>query len=181
MPLVAVGDLRMYYEIRGVGQRVLGIGGTGGDLRRSPTVFEMLPASGFEILAYDQRGLGQTSRPDQPYTMANYADDAAALVEELSWERCSVVGFSFGGMVAQELALRHPHRVARLILVSTSSGGEGGASFPLHKLATLPLDAYIRRIISLSDTRRDTAWHLLSAAQTRHPPVRCVYPPDNLP
>lgn len=132
-------------------------------MRRFPTVFELFPAEDFEILAYDQRGLGHTSRPDKPYTMADYADDADALLGALGWERCLVAGFSFGGMVAQELALRYPHRVERLVLASTSSGGAGGASFPLHELAALPIEDYIRSIISLSDTRRDATW------QTTHP------------
>ena len=68
MPFITVRDLRMCFELRGAGPRLLGIGGTGGDLRRFPTVFELLPAQSFEVLAYDQRGLGQTSRPDIPYT-----------------------------------------------------------------------------------------------------------------
>jgi pimeloyl-ACP methyl ester carboxylesterase len=123
MPFVTVRELRMYYELRGTGPRLLGISGTGGDLRRFPTIFELLPVQGFEILAYDQRGLGQTSRPDIPYTMADYADDANALIESIGWDRCLVAGFSFGGMVAQELALCYPHRVERLVLASTSSGG----------------------------------------------------------
>jgi 3-oxoadipate enol-lactonase len=56
----------MYYETRGKGPRLLVISGTGGDLRRSPNIFETPLAKHFEILAYDQRGLGQTSRPDIP-------------------------------------------------------------------------------------------------------------------
>ena len=167
MPFITVRDLRMCFELRGDGPRLLGIGGTGGDLRRFPTVFELLPPEDFKILAYDQRGLGQTSRPDKPYTMADYADDADALLEAMGWERCLVAGFSFGGMVAQELALRYPHRVQRLVLASTSSGGEGGASFPLHELTALPVEDYIRRMISLSDTRRDAAWQAAHPAQFR--------------
>lgn len=158
MAFVTVRGLRMYYERRGTGPRVLGISGTGWDLRRSPTVFEMLPATGFEILSYDQRGLGQTSRPDVPYTMADYAEDANALLDAVGWESCRVAGFSFGGMVAQEFALRFPHRVERLVLISTSSGGAGGASYPFHDLADLPEEDYVRRFLHLSDMRRDAAW-----------------------
>jgi 3-oxoadipate enol-lactonase len=110
MPFVFVRDIRMYYEIRGTGPRLLSISGSGGDLRQSPNVFDMPLAQYFEILAYDQRGLGQTDRPDIPYTMADYAADADALLEAVGWDRCLVMGISFGDMVAQEFALRHPHR-----------------------------------------------------------------------
>jgi 3-oxoadipate enol-lactonase len=165
MPFVAVRDLQMYYEIRGTGPRLLSISGTGGDLRRSPNIFEMPIARHFEILAYDQRGLGQTSRPDILYTMADYADDANALLETVGWDRCLLMGVSFGGMVAQEFTLRYTHRVERLVLVSTSSGGKGGASYPLHEFADLPVEDYARRILELSDTRRDEAWQIANPAQ----------------
>jgi len=158
MPFVAVRDLQIYYEIRGTGPRLFIISGTGGDLRRSPSFFDLPIARNFEILAFDQRGLGQTSKPDIPYTMADYAADAEGLLKVLGWDRCSVMGISFGGMVAQEFALRYPHRVEKLVLACTSSGGTGGASYPLHKLADLPIDEYVRRTLVLSDTRRDEAW-----------------------
>src|SRR4030067_2259777 len=137
MPFVTLRDLKMYYEIRGKGPRLLVISGTGGDLRRSPNIFEMPIAQHFEILAYDQRGLGQTSRPDIPYIMVDYADDANALLGAVGWDRSLVIGISFGGMVAQEFALRYPHRVERLVLACTSSGGTGGTSYPLHDLPHL--------------------------------------------
>jgi 3-oxoadipate enol-lactonase len=165
MPFAAVRNLQMYYEIRGTGPRLLSISGTGGDLRRSPNIFEMPIASHFEILAYDQRGLGQTSRPDILYTMADYADDANALLEAIGWDSCLVMGISFGGMVAQEFALRYAHRGERLVLVCTSSGGKGGASYPLHEFADLPIKDYARRILELSDTRRDAAWQIANPAQ----------------
>lgn len=158
MPFVPVGDIEVYYNIRGTGPRLLCISGTSGDLRRSPTIFDSPLARHFEILAYDQRGLGQTSRPDIPYTMADYAADAEGLLQAVGWGRCSVMGISFGGMVAQEFALRYPHRVERLVLACTSSGGVGGTSYPLHELIDLPTDEYVRRILILGDIRRDPAW-----------------------
>ncbi|OGP49356.1 MAG: hypothetical protein A2Y79_09520 [Deltaproteobacteria bacterium RBG_13_43_22] len=158
MPFVAVRDLNIYYEIRGTGPRLLIISWTGGDLRRSPSFFDMPIARHFEMLAFDQRGLGQTSKPDIPYTMADYAADADALLDAVGWNRCLVMGISFGGMVAQEFALRYPQRVERLVLACTSSGGAGGASYPLHELAELPIENYVRRTLELSDTRRDEVW-----------------------
>ncbi len=122
-------------------------------------------AQNLEILAYDQRGLGQTSKPDIPYAMVDYADDANALLEALRWDRCLVMGISFGGMVAQEFALRYPQRVERLVLACTSSGGAGGSSYPLHELVNLSLEDYVRCILQLSDIRRHAIWREANPVQ----------------
>ena len=92
------------------------------------------------------------------YSMADYADDAAALMTEQGLDQALVLGVSFGGMVAQELVLRHPGRVKRLILACTSPGGAGGASFPFHEIGHLKGEARARHMIPISDTRRDDAW-----------------------
>jgi 3-oxoadipate enol-lactonase len=109
-------------------------------------------------VAYDQRGLGQTAKPDTPYAMASYADDAARLMDHLGWARARVIGVSFGGMVAQELVLRHPAKVERLVLACTSPGGAGGASFPFHEIDHMDRVARARHLVPISDTRRDAAW-----------------------
>src|SRR5579871_5946975 len=114
MPFAAVRDIRIWYERAGTGPELLAIFGTGGDLRREPNLLRTPLSPRFDVLAFDQRGLGRSSKPDEPYTMAGYADDAAGLLDALGWRRAAVIGVSFGGMVAQELALRHPDRVARL-------------------------------------------------------------------
>jgi 3-oxoadipate enol-lactonase len=91
--------------------------------------------------------------------MADYADDAAALLSALGWDGAIVVGVSFGGMVAQEIALRHPELVQRLVLCCTSSGGGGGSSYPLHDLPDLAPEALARFRMSIMDKRRDEVWH----------------------
>jgi 3-oxoadipate enol-lactonase len=158
MPHAEINGLEMYYERAGSGPPLLFISGTGGDLRVQPNVFASPLARAFDLLAYDQRGLGRTSKPDEPYSMAQYADDAAALMESQGWAEALVVGVSFGGMVAQELVLRHPGKVKRLVLACTSPGGAGGASYPFHEIEHLTGEARGRHLIPISDTRRDAAW-----------------------
>jgi len=158
MPLIRAGEMDLYYERRGEGPPLLFISGTGGDLRNSPNVFDGPFPKHFETLAYDQRGLGRSAKPDRTYTMADYADDAANLLRALGWQHALVCGVSFGGMVAQELALRHPKEVARLVLACTSPGGAGGTSYPLHTIEHMTRDARARHMIPISDRRHDAAW-----------------------
>ena len=117
----------------------------------------------FEMLAYDQRGQGQSGKPDEPYSMGLYAEDAFALMEALDWGPCPVIGYSFGGMVAQELALRHPGAITKLVLCSTTSGGEGGSSYPIHELSGLTPEQWAARFLELADSSHDQAW------QQEHP------------
>lgn len=155
--------LHLHHERAGQGPRVLFISGTGSDLRVRPNVLDGPLPRHFEVLAYDQRGQGRSEKPDVPCTMADYADDAAELLAHVGWDRAHVVGVSFGGMVAQELALRNPSVVDRLVLACTSSGGAGGASYPLHELEDLPEAERFAASLELSDLRRSPAW------QAEHP------------
>jgi 3-oxoadipate enol-lactonase len=153
-----IGDIDICWRREGEGPPLLFISGTGGDLRNTPNVFDGPLPKDFDLLAYDQRGLGQTSKPDEPYSMAAYADDAARLMDHHGWASARVVGVSFGGMVAQELVLRHPAKVERLVLACTSPGGAGGASFPFHEIDHMDRLERARHMIPISDTRRDAAW-----------------------
>ncbi len=164
MPFIRVRDIDICYELGGAGPRLLKIWGTGGDLRRAPSDFDRYLASRFTVLAFDQRGMGRSGKPARDYSMADYADDAAGLMAALGWDSAAVLGYSFGGMVAQELALRHPARVGRLVLMSASSGGAGGASYPLHELSELDDEQRVRRFLELADSRRTPQWQRDHAA-----------------
>lgn len=158
MPFAHIGDLDFYYERAGVGPPLLFISGSGADLRMKPNQMDGPLPKAFDVLSYDQRGLGQTSKPDVPYSMADYADDAARLMDFIGWKSAKVIGVSFGGMVAQEFVLRHPHKVERLVLACTSPGGTGGASFPFHEIEHMGREERARHMVPISDTRRDAAW-----------------------
>ena len=158
MPKVNINDIEMYYEIQGEGPKLLFINGTGGDLRLKPNVFDTPLAKHFKILAFDQRGMGQNSKPYIPYTMIDYADDAAMLMDSQDWASAPVMGASFGGMVAQELAINYPNKVEKLVLVCTSSGGKGGSSFPLHEYSHLTHEERADLIIKINDTRDNEEW-----------------------
>jgi 3-oxoadipate enol-lactonase len=155
MPIAAVRDIDVYYEIHGTGPRVVLINGTGADLRQNPARDRDLLTRHHEVLMYDQRGLGRSGKPDRAYTMADYADDCAALMDHVGWDRAHVIGISFGGMVAQHVALAHPARVDRLVLACTSAGGDGGSSFDLLAVHDLPLAERNAVVFPIMDTRND--------------------------
>ena len=157
VPKFERSEISINYEVSGSGPRVLFFNGSGATLKSTALLIGAL-AKTCTVLAHDQRGLGETSIPEGPYTMAQYAQDGAALLDHVGWETCAVVGISFGGMVAQEFAVSYPQRVEKLVLLCTSAGGDAGASYPLHELGALPADERAARITTLTDTRFTPEW-----------------------
>ena len=122
MATVRNGQVKLYWESTSAGAPVLLVMGLGmnatGWWRTVPVL-----AESFRVIAFDNRGVGRSGRPPGPYTLAEMADDAAAVLDAAGEERAHVYGISLGGMIAQELALRHPRRVASLVLGATTPGG----------------------------------------------------------
>jgi len=87
----------------------------------------------FDVVAYDHRGVGGSTSVDRYFTMSDLADDAARVLDHVGWASANVFGVSLGGVVAQELALRHPHRVKRMILGGTNAGGATDVSHAKHR------------------------------------------------
>jgi 3-oxoadipate enol-lactonase len=156
VPTLSANGIEIYYERHGSGPRLLFFNGSGATLE---LVGPMLApyTERFDVVAHDQRGLGKTSIPPGPYEMADYAADAAALLDHVGWDSCRVVGTSFGGMVAQEFAVTWPERVERLALVCTSPGGKF-AAFGLHTLESQSSDAIAAIGATLLDTRFTPEW-----------------------
>jgi 3-oxoadipate enol-lactonase len=115
---VKVGSIDMYYEEHGSGEPLLLIMGLATDstgwLLQVPALSER-----YRTIVFDNRGVGRTSKPAGPYTIAQMADDTAGLMDAIGLESAHVLGISLGGMIAQELVLRHPRRVRALVLACT--------------------------------------------------------------
>jgi len=157
VPRAVVNDIELYYERWGQGPRLLFLNGSGSSIATSELLIKLF-TDDFDVLVHDQRGLGDSAIPPGPYEMADYAADALALLDQVGWERTRVAGVSFGGMVAQELAVTAPARVERLALLCTSPGGAGGASYPLQDLATMPAGEARAKGTQLLDTRFTPEW-----------------------
>lgn len=120
MPLAQIDAGDLFYEIVGEGPPLLLIAGFSGNTTGWLPVQPAL-AEHFTLIMFDNRGAGRSCVPPGPYTIAQMADDAVALLAHLGVERAHVLGSSMGGMIAQEVALRHPERVAKLILNVTAA------------------------------------------------------------
>ncbi|MBM5812430.1 MAG: alpha/beta fold hydrolase [Gammaproteobacteria bacterium] len=117
---VEVNGQKLYYEIDGEGDDLLLIGGLGQDVTgwafQVPRFIQH-----YRVIVFDNRDAGRSAEASGPYTTADMADDVAGLMDALQISRAHVLGYSLGGAIAQEFALRHQIRVNKLILACTSA------------------------------------------------------------
>lgn len=122
MPHIQTNGVNLYYEEHGSGEPlVLIMGFTVSSVGWHWNIPDF--AKQFRVIAFDNRGVGQSDKPNVPYSMAMFADDTAGVLAGLGIDSAHIFGISMGGMIAQEFALRYPQRVKTLTLGCTNCGG----------------------------------------------------------
>lgn len=119
-----VNGLELYYEIHGSGEPLVLLHGGGGAIEMFGGVLSLL-AEGRRVIAVDLQAHGRTADIARPMSFESMADDIGALIEHLGFERSDVMGYSLGGGVALQTAIRHPEVVRKLVVVSTPFARDG--------------------------------------------------------
>jgi len=162
MPIVKVNGVNLNYRTDGEGESLVLISGIGMALRefnRQVPLFKRF----YRVIRYDNRGAGKSDKPVTEYSIRDMADDTIGLLDHLGIERASFLGCSMGGLIAQEVAITYPQRVAKLVLCSTFSrhDSESGLTPEALGLAGLPKVKYLMGLLSLvfnSPIRRGVAF-----------------------
>ena len=120
MPKAYVNGINVNYKVHGEGEPLVLIMGFGAGRW---AWFLQIGAfkKYYKVITYDNRGVGKTDKPSEPYSAKAMADDTVGLMDHLGIDKAHILGFSMGGIIAQELAISYPERVRKLILASTLS------------------------------------------------------------
>lgn len=122
MPKASVNGIELYYEVQGDGAPLVLISGLGYPRWQWHRMVPYLEEH-FQVITFDNRGVGQSDKPAGPYTASMLAKDVMGLLDTLGIDKAIVMGHSMGGFIAQAIALEYPERVSKLILASTNFGG----------------------------------------------------------
>jgi acetyl esterase/lipase/alpha-beta hydrolase superfamily lysophospholipase len=121
---IQVGDINIAYKRFGQGKPILFISGTSQTKDAwEPTLLSQLAATNHTVIVFDNRGMGETTVGTKPFSIEQFANDTAGLLDALQIEKADVFGASLGSFIAQELTLNYPQKVHRLILHATYCGG----------------------------------------------------------
>ena len=121
---VHVGDIEMAYKMFGKGDPILLIQGVGGSMNSwEPTILREL-SSNHTVIIFDNRGVGNTTTGTKQFSIQQFANDSAGLLDAVKIQKANVLGYSMGSFIAQQLVLTHPEKVDRLLLIASTCGGK---------------------------------------------------------
>lgn len=123
MKKVHVGDIDIAYKMFGKGDPIILINGYSAPLEFWESNFLNKLASNHTVIAFDNRGIGNTTSGNKNFTISQFANDTSGLMDALKIKKADVMGWSMGSFIAQELTLAHPEKVGKLILYGSSCGG----------------------------------------------------------
>ena len=121
---VRVGDIDVAYKMFGKGEPILLFNGASDGMDAWDPSFLTGLSSNHTVIAFDQRGIANTTIGSKPYTYQQIADDAAGLLDALKIPKADVMGYSHGSYLAQQLTIMYPNKVNTLTLVGSSCGGK---------------------------------------------------------
>ena len=121
---VRVGDIEMAYKMFGKGDPILLIQGVGGSMDSwEPAILKEL-SSNHTVIIFDNRGVGNTTTGTKQFSIQQFANDSAGLLDALKIQKANVLGYSMGSFIAQQFVLTHPEKVDRLVLIASTCGGK---------------------------------------------------------
>ena len=121
---VPVGDINISYRVLGQGDPIVLIMGYSSTMDMWDPLFLDNLSSKYKVIIFDNRGMGNTTAPPGNFSIAQYANDTAGLMAALNIEKADILGWSMGSFVAQELAIRYPGKVNKIILYAGDCGGK---------------------------------------------------------
>ncbi|NOJ32429.1 MAG: alpha/beta hydrolase [Candidatus Nitrosocosmicus sp.] len=136
---IKVGDIDIAYKIFGKGGPLVMINGYGSIMDMWNAKFLQNLATNHTVIIFDNRGIGNTTSGLKEFTIKQFAEDTSGLIDALKLDKADVLGFSMGGMIAQELALTHPNKVGKLVIYASMCGG----------IQSVPLSPDVQQPLSL--------------------------------
>ena len=159
---VQVGDIDIAYKMLGKGDPILLYNGASDGMDAWDPSFPMTLSSNHTVIAFDSRGLGNTTMGSKPYTSQQLATDAAGLLDALKIPKADVMGYSLGSFIAQQITIMYPDKVNTLTLVASSCGGKDHTPKPPEFLKMM--SEMVNKSLNNVSTSQEEMKELISAS-----------------
>ena len=178
---VRVGDIDIAYKVFGKGDPIILHNGASDGMGAWDPSFISSISSNHKVIAFDSRGIGNTTAGSKPYSMQLLANDTAGLLDALKIPKANVMGYSLGSFIAQQFAIMYPDKVSSVILVASTCGGKDGLPKPaefMKSMSQMANKSQSKESISQEEMKSLVTASLGSGWITLHP--ESVNIPENI-